>query len=62
MLEKLPDLKLLIDKIKSIASYFKHSVAANEFRKSQSASGIYLRLIQEVSTRSFTYYMKDSCK
>jgi len=61
MFEKLPDLKLLIDKIKSIVSYFKHSVvAADEFRKSQSASGTYLKLIQEVSTRwSSTYYMLE---
>lgn len=61
MFEKLPDLKLLIDKIKSIVSYFKHSViAADEFRKSQSASGTSLKLIQEVSTRwSSTYYMLE---
>lgn len=61
MFEKLPDLKLLIDKIKSIVSYFKHSVvAADEFRKSQSASGTPLKLIQEVSTRwSSTYYMLE---
>lgn len=61
MFEKLPDLKLLIDKIKSIISYFKHSViAADEFRKSQNASGTSLKLIQEVSTRwSSTYYMLE---
>lgn len=61
MCKKLPDLKLLIDKIKSIVSYFKHSVvAADELRKIQSTSGTSLKLIQEVSTRwSSTYYMLE---
>jgi len=58
MFEKLPDLKQLIDKIKSIVSYFKYSiVAADELRKIQSTSETSLKLIQEVSTRwSSTYY------
>ncbi|XP_018404098.1 PREDICTED: zinc finger BED domain-containing protein 1-like [Cyphomyrmex costatus] len=57
--DKLPDLKVLINKIKSIVTYFKHSVlASDELRKNQRASGTSLKLIQEVSTRwSSTYYM-----
>lgn len=61
MFEKLSDLKVLIDKVKSIVTYFKHSVvAADELRKNQRASGTSLKLIQDVSTRwSSTYYMLE---
>lgn len=61
MLENLSDLKSLVDKIKTIVSYFKHSVvAADEFREIQqtNSSETPLKLIHEVSTRwSSTYYM-----
>ncbi|XP_011687394.1 PREDICTED: zinc finger BED domain-containing protein 1-like [Wasmannia auropunctata] len=61
--EKVSDLKDIIDKVKAIVTFFKHSVvAADEFRNAQNlnASNAPLKLIQEVSTRwSSLYYMLE---
>ncbi|XP_067205354.1 E3 SUMO-protein ligase ZBED1-like [Linepithema humile] len=61
--EKVPDLKEIIDKVKAIVTFFKHSVVAvDEFRNAQNlnASNSPLKLIQEVPTRwSSLFYMLE---
>lgn len=54
------DMKIIIEKVKLIVTYFKQSVVtADEFRKAQPANNI-LRLIQSVPTRwNSTYYMLE---